>query len=56
MGHRWVFALADAGVLLDLHSSPTFLMLPGKDASMVLCSRGKGQERTTSSTALEGLR
>ena len=30
-GHRWVFALADAGVLIDLHSSPTFLMLPGKD-------------------------
>ncbi len=30
-GHKWAFALADAGVLLDLHSSPTFLMLPGKD-------------------------
>ena len=31
-GHRWVFALIDAGVPSDLSaSSPTFLMIPGQD-------------------------
>lgn len=31
-GHRWVFGLIDAGVLLDLsQSAPLFLMLPGQD-------------------------
>jgi hypothetical protein len=31
-GHRWVFGLIDAGVLLDLSkSAPLFLMLPGQD-------------------------
>jgi hypothetical protein len=31
-GHRWVFGLIDAGVLLDLSAgSPLFLMLPGQD-------------------------
>ena len=29
--HKWVFALADAGVLIDLQHSPTFLMIPGQD-------------------------
>ena len=42
LGHRWVFALADAGVLLDLHSSPTFLMLPGKDVLHGTLFTGKG--------------
>ena len=41
-GHKWVFALADAGVLLDLHSSPTFLMLPGKDMLHGTLYMGKG--------------
>ncbi len=30
-GHKWIFALANAGVLINLHNSPTFLMLPGQD-------------------------
>ena len=31
-GHRWVFGLCDAGVLLDLsESAPLFLMIPGQD-------------------------
>ena len=30
-GHRWIFGLLDAGVLIDLHNSPTFLMIPGQD-------------------------
>ena len=42
MGHRCVFALAGAGVLLDLHSSPTFLMLPGKDVLHGTLFTGKG--------------
>ena len=37
-----MFALADAGVLLDLHSSPTFLMLPGKDVLHGTLFTGKG--------------
>ena len=41
-GHRWVFALADAGVLLDLQSSPTFLMLPGRDVLHGTLYTGKG--------------
>ena len=40
--HRWAFALADAGVLLDLHSSPTFLMLPRKDVLHGTLFTGKG--------------
>ena len=30
-GHKWIFALADAGVLINLQHSPTFLMIPGQD-------------------------
>ena len=41
-GHKWVFALADAGVLLNLHSSPTFLMLPGRDVLHGTLYTGKG--------------
>ena len=37
-----MFALADAGVLLDLQSSPTFLMLPGKDVLHGTLFTGKG--------------
>ena len=29
--HKWIFALADAGVLINLQHSPTFLMIPGQD-------------------------
>ena len=30
-GHRWIFGLLDAGVLIDLHHPSTFLMIPGQD-------------------------
>ena len=42
LGHKWVFALADAGVLIDLHKSPTFLMLPGRDVLHGTLYTGKG--------------
>ena len=41
-GHKWVFALADAGVLINLHKSPTFLMLPGRDVLHGTLYTGKG--------------
>jgi hypothetical protein len=41
-GHKWIFALADAGVLLNLHNSPTFIMLPGQDVLHGTMYTGKG--------------
>ena len=41
-GHKWVFALADAGVLINLHKIPTFLMLPGRDVLHGTLYTGKG--------------
>ena len=41
-GHKWIFALADAGVHINLPNSPTFLMLPGQDVLHGTMYTGKG--------------
>ena len=41
-GHTWIFALADASVLINLHNSPTFLMIPGQDVLHGTMYTGKG--------------
>ena len=41
-GHRWVFALIDAGVPSDLSaSSPTFLLVPGQGVLHATMCTGK---------------
>ena len=44
-GHKWIFALADAGVLINLEHSPTFLMIPGQDVLHGTMYTGKASGR-----------
>lgn len=56
-GHKWSFALADAGVLIDLHKSPAFLILPGRDVlhGTMFTGKGTGEDHIEHSSGVSAL-